>query len=364
MEETTNSRRISEGLCKPISPQMTIPNSKEHNERLTEHQKVFYADPNFMVLFRYIQILYSHLEKAREYSSKPYIKVVYTPPTHPPTKKPEQPLTTEEANTARYRHFVDTIGFLIHNKMGQAAFEDECREMFGVQSYTLFCMDRLILTIGKQLNSILHSTYCVKLTGVYLYERQRSQTDQHEHLYYNNMQALSPLKKTIYRILYNTSTCQLSISQLDPDWHPVGTTLVNKLIVTEIPPTVTFGSTTKNGRSSNGINHNTSNGETIAQSDGSSDDSSEFYASMANREIGVHPDWDKHYREIIEGDENPVPDVLLKRNLRLMIHELGEDAMDDTMSVNQLICCIDTKNFRPHYIANTEDFFWRKRRPC
>jgi len=101
----------------------------------------------------------------------------------------------------------------------------------------------------------------------------------------------------------------------------------------------------------------------VAPSDGSSDDSSEYYATMANRENGVHPDWDRHYREIIEGDDNPVNDVFLKRNIRLMYQELGEDSMGDTMSINQLMCCIDTKNFRPHYIANTEDFFWRKRNP-
>jgi len=160
--------------------------------------------------------------------------------------------------------------------------------------------------------------------------------------------------------------------------------MVNKIIVTEIPPTVTIYNNNERSRrhnshttptlpnSAGSLTSNTnSNANTTAAGTSldyvysdSSEESSDGIS--ANKENGVHPDWDRYYRELVDGSlQCNSSDVFLKRNLKLMSEELGANVMTDTMSINQLMCCIDTRTFRPHYIANTEDLFWRKRtEPC
>lgn len=78
---------------------------------------------------------------------------------------------------------------------------------------------------------------------------------------------------------------------------------------------------------------------------------------------GVHPDFPQLYRKFVEDPPQPelAPNVYLQRNFRMMSRELGDNAMHDTLSVNQLLFAIDVHTLRPRYVVNTEDIFWRRR---
>jgi len=138
--------------------------------------------------------------------------------------------------------------------------------------------------------------------------------------YYTNVSSLMTKKKPNYCTTYNVKKGIFSISQLEPNWHPVGSTMVNKIIVSEIPSTVTIYDTNNNGRSRRHNSHTTptlpnsagsltpntnSNANTTAGTpldyvySDSSEESSDGIST--NKENGVHPDWDRYYRELVDG---------------------------------------------------------------
>lgn len=105
------------------------------------------------------------LSKAKEFCINPYHRIYYTPSTYPPktTQVPEQQLSFG----TRYKQYIETIHELIHNKIEQSTYENRCTQTFGVKSYILFTMDRIILFLGKQLQNISNSESTIKITTVF-----------------------------------------------------------------------------------------------------------------------------------------------------------------------------------------------------
>eukprot|EP01125_Pyxidicula_operculata_P008483 TRINITY_DN2843_c1_g1_i2.p1 TRINITY_DN2843_c1_g1~~TRINITY_DN2843_c1_g1_i2.p1 ORF type:complete len:1171 (+),score=266.98 TRINITY_DN2843_c1_g1_i2:46-3558(+) len=302
---------------------------------------IFYADGSFFVFFRYFQILYTRLEQAKSLSEKPYENIVFVPPTHLPREKKELPLKTPDANRERYRHFLQNLNKLIYNHLEQSTFEDECRETFGVSSYTLFSMDRLLLCLGKHLSTMLYDDTVSKLAGIYLYESRRGFDECSEQIYFSNIEGLINCKKR-YRIVFNHQTSKFSITQLDFGWCPEGLSPVKSLSFENIS-----GKLIINNNQSNSINNVTTTwgGQNAGNNVNFMEDPE--FISRHNTPYSqniVHPDWQSFCRQLVDSNQLPTEtgDVFLKRNRKLVESELGDYVMNDTIAVNTLLTSIDT----------------------
>jgi len=95
----------------------------------------------------------------------------------PDTEKyPEADMLVEggdinEKSGGNYKTFLTLLYGLLDNYIDVSSFEDNCRDLFGTQAFTLFTLDKVIIQITKQ---ALHSCEtCSNLLTLYSYERKR-----------------------------------------------------------------------------------------------------------------------------------------------------------------------------------------------
>jgi histone deacetylase complex regulatory component SIN3 len=76
-----------------------------------------------------------------------------TTTTSTPSNQQQHPTTLSfEETKRRYDFFVSSLIRLMNGAIDQLQFEDECRLQFGVFSYVLFTIDRLVRLLMKQVN--------------------------------------------------------------------------------------------------------------------------------------------------------------------------------------------------------------------
>lgn len=104
-----------------------------------------------------------------------------------------------------YTHFVSQVELLLTGHIDLSHFEDACRSQFGVSSYVLFTLDKVLQLAGKQLHIVMHSDEnCINLVGLFKYELSRLLGFSDAVTYFNNTkELLGGYDKRIYKFAYN-----------------------------------------------------------------------------------------------------------------------------------------------------------------
>jgi histone deacetylase complex regulatory component SIN3 len=108
---------------------------------------------------------------------------------------------------------------LMEGSLDQAKFEDDCRDMFGISSYILFTIDKLIVQLARQLQTVLSEESCAKLLALYTYEGSRPKGSL-ELIYHSNVLELLNEDERCFRFEFNQDTCDFSIDLLDGTEKP------------------------------------------------------------------------------------------------------------------------------------------------
>mmetsp|Transcript_17410 Transcript_17410/g.27220 ORF Transcript_17410/g.27220 Transcript_17410/m.27220 type:complete len:229 (+) Transcript_17410:1201-1887(+) len=66
------------------------------------------------------------------------------------------------------KYFLRTFYGLLNSPWDQSKFEDMCRDLFGIKSYVLYTLDKVVLAIMKQIQSIISSNICTQLLAMFL----------------------------------------------------------------------------------------------------------------------------------------------------------------------------------------------------
>ena len=93
------------------------------------------------------------------YTTRVYTKCIHCTPLFP------DPLPVEHY----YTHFLSLVKDLLDCNIEQTAFEDKLREMFGVNSYIAFTLDKLITHIVRQVPLAFLFLSCPSLPNLLLF---------------------------------------------------------------------------------------------------------------------------------------------------------------------------------------------------
>ncbi|XP_023633198.1 paired amphipathic helix protein Sin3-like 6 isoform X2 [Capsella rubella] len=175
---------------KPVAKHVSWP--LQASETCSQNDsRVFYGNDSYYVLFRLHQMLYERIQSAKKHSEKKW-------------KAPDN--TTSDS----YPRFMDALYNLLDGSSDNTKFEDECRAIFGAQSYVLFTLDKLVQKFVKHLHAVAADETDTKLLQLHAYENYRKPGRFFDLVYHENARALLH-EANIYRIRYSPANTRLSI---------------------------------------------------------------------------------------------------------------------------------------------------------
>ncbi|XP_010462623.1 PREDICTED: paired amphipathic helix protein Sin3-like 6 [Camelina sativa] len=140
-------------------------------------------------------MLYERIQSAKKHSEKKW-------------KAPDN--TTPDS----YPRFIDALYNLLDGSSDNTKFEDECRAIFGAQSYVLFTLDKLVQKFVKHLHAVAADETDTKLRQLHAYENYRKLGRFVDLVYHENARALLH-EANIYRIRYSSAKTRLSIQLMN-----------------------------------------------------------------------------------------------------------------------------------------------------
>eukprot|EP00742_Colponemidia_sp_Colp-10_P004189 GILJ01004468.1.p1 GENE.GILJ01004468.1~~GILJ01004468.1.p1 ORF type:complete len:1073 (+),score=176.80 GILJ01004468.1:164-3382(+) len=235
--------------CKPIVALAEAPTEADNTSTLKASSQLLFGNNSFYIFFRYYQIIYERLAKAKEMvasekrkrgpsrKAEPHpidvssngaqsdasssqsvdkstaggngtgpqlnIKVEGKPPASKEAKPDERD----------YQSFLTILYSVLDGSMDSNRYEDEVRSLLGNNSYLLFTFDKVLSQTVKILQTIVSDETCNKLMALYIYERSRT-TGFVESIYQSNCTALI-IDGHCYRFLWDRESQEFSIQYIE-----------------------------------------------------------------------------------------------------------------------------------------------------
>jgi len=208
-----------------------------------------------------------------------------------------------------YRYYLERLSWLIDGTLDAVKYEDICREVLGIDSFTLFTMDRLLQVLVKQILSIFLEETSSELLNLHHYEAARSK-EFLESIYHNYALKITG-EERCFKFKYATPEGEFSIQLLGEAEESM----------VELEPRKPISSR-------------------------SGDEHSPSHASVMLADLSSDS-------PLLSHNHN----VFLKRNQRRTSE--SPDLSQDITVNNGLECKICTSTFRHFYVEETEDFFYR-----
>jgi hypothetical protein len=112
----------------------------------TLRRSIFIGNSKFYVLFRLLQIMHDRLHHAFNTQS----------PSDFSTNIEYAGLTPSDRHIIFFKKLYDLLGSTLES----SKYEDICRDLFGIEGYVLYTMDKLVVQISKLIRSILEDERC------------------------------------------------------------------------------------------------------------------------------------------------------------------------------------------------------------
>mmetsp|Transcript_41164 Transcript_41164/g.63431 ORF Transcript_41164/g.63431 Transcript_41164/m.63431 type:complete len:860 (-) Transcript_41164:67-2646(-) len=139
---------------------------------------MFFGNNSFYVFFRFYQMLHERLVEAKKMAEESFTKA--PAPVNDTKQLMCAKLVTKSKRifkdtSEKYQFFLeDMLRPVIEGELDPVKYEDLCRELFGISSYVLFTMDRLLQVLVKQILSIFLEDTSSKLFSLHSFEAARS----------------------------------------------------------------------------------------------------------------------------------------------------------------------------------------------
>ncbi|ORY28618.1 hypothetical protein BCR39DRAFT_534412 [Naematelia encephala] len=274
----------------------------------------FFANNQFYVLLRLIEIMYSRLLRCKRIAAS--LAEKKKQPINPIAirlglAEPETQYFGIEAgeNPAQhyYGHLLAMAERLFENEVDVNTYEETLRLMFGTKAYTMFTLDRLVAAIVKQTQTIIGDIRSQELLALLQRDRAGESTTTRQQIAYR-MQAEGVIgpDENLYKIEYLPSSESITIQLL--------------------------------GR------------EDLTVDD--AETQQEKWRQYIDSYTLTHP---------TEGLPHRVDEPFLKRTLREIPQDSGADMFETTSGLDVKIAL---GNYRMFFSPQTEDYFHRKRLPA
>lgn len=145
----------------------------EKLETSAEKRKLFFTNTAFFVFFRLVQVLYHRVGSIKGMAAQAVEEKQAADKSVFSSRKPRKARFSSEEEVLE--HFLENLlKPIMSGELDQALYEDECRELFGINAYVVFTMEKLLHHIVKQLHMILADDLCSSLVALQAYEASRS----------------------------------------------------------------------------------------------------------------------------------------------------------------------------------------------
>jgi paired amphipathic helix protein Sin3a len=180
--------------CISPSTTETHTNGMSVESNNNNNTKVFYADKNLVVLWRYFEILLDQLHVAWNFETG-----------------------ANESEHVKFKQHMQHMVLLMNGKMEAATFEEKCMSLFGANSYFLFSADTLLDAIFKYMKLILSDSASGELCSK-LIEEFLNKKDDKEYLD-TCTKLLKNAHQALYDITISSKSVDSSVSQNNNNSH-------------------------------------------------------------------------------------------------------------------------------------------------
>lgn len=287
----------------------------------------FYGNKRIYVFFRVFSLLCSRLRRAKELQLNPGHAVWKPFNIIPPAAAAsfDQQAEGAPAPEDKYGFLLADMRRLLAGEIDNTKFEDDLREKFGLHSYVLFTLDRLVYFLVRRLTSIVCGDESVKLLGLWEYEVKRNNNlGVLEPVYASNAREVVGQRGKLIRICFTDA--DKSSEEQAPLNGPSAPSDLCKALTVELLPSATHPQV-----------------------------------------VGLAKDyqeWSRYVHNFVKADV-PSTDsvgrrVFLKRNLKASFPDL-QSAHTNTVMSNQMRVRISLCSYRMFYVEGGEDVFFRPR---
>ncbi|ORY04818.1 hypothetical protein K493DRAFT_311208 [Basidiobolus meristosporus CBS 931.73] len=311
-DNKVDAKETDSGLAKPSTPSkdesrqpatwIQIKTPKIEPRRKTSFN--FYGSNVFYVFFRLYQLLYSRVESVKDKADKVPRKV-----PHSETKSVAGSLSLRHrvavlgdmdyANADYYQEFLDLVDRLFDGEIDQQAYEEGMRYLFGIHAYVVFTIDKLIQTIVLE-------PKCKDLIDLFTKENHSDTTSfRQQMMYRSKAENVIDSEESLYRIecVHSKNTVMIQLLNRED-------TVLDSAVSLE-----------------------------------------EKWSMYIDSYVLLTPT-----KDVVQPENKP---FLVRNRPSNLPEELPQDAI--MHSGLELKICVNT--LKTYFVANTEDYFQRRRKP-
>lgn len=192
--------------------------------------RLFYVDEHWYLFFRYHQILCERLLKIYKHAQKLSVQEQIDAKTRDQSVAEMLKLRSklEVSVDDYYPAFLDIVRNLLDGNMDSVQYEDTLREMFGIQAYIAFTLDKVVHNCVRQLQFLVQDEKSCSVKQIFTDEQKCSSSGSKvSHMSYQavvNTELIYQKKienllsdQNIYKIITYKNSSRLTIELLDTE---------------------------------------------------------------------------------------------------------------------------------------------------
>ncbi|GFY80110.1 paired amphipathic helix protein Sin3a [Trichonephila inaurata madagascariensis] len=171
---------------------------------------LFFVSKIWFVFFRQFHILFERLTRFLHESNSKEAPV-------------KQDGNEEENPKSLYKELIESLTHLLNGVIDYSQFEDKARSLFGIHAYFSFTMDKLILSIVRQLQQVVADDICKQSTAFFNQHTKKISTggctsgveaSQIEHQYLRKVEKMMD-NEQVFKVIFHKNLRILTIDLLE-----------------------------------------------------------------------------------------------------------------------------------------------------
>ncbi|GFT67921.1 paired amphipathic helix protein Sin3a [Nephila pilipes] len=222
-EEDSNEEDLSDESSKAFIEESDVFDKMDPLPTTNLPYALFFVSKTWFIFFRQFHILFERLSRLLYESNRKEALV----------KQNENGdiYIQEEKPKPSYRELIERLSQLLSGAIDYSQFEEDARSFFGIHAFVSFTMDKLILSVVRQLQQVVTDDMCKQCTAFFIQHTKNVSTggytspleaSQIEYEYLRKIEKMMDDEK-LFKIVWHKKDCALTIELLEyetEETHP------------------------------------------------------------------------------------------------------------------------------------------------